>query len=975
VGASSSKPVISGKFFRQGPETFYIKGVTYGTFAPQADGSQYPDAERVDGDFALMSARGFNAVRLYTPPRPDMLEAAERWDLQLMVGLPWTQHVAFLDDAKLTREIRRQVLGEVERLGGAKAVLLMALGNEIPPAVVRWHGRRKIERFLRELVDEARQAAPEARFTYVNYPPTEFLELDFFDVCSFNVYLHDEKKLRSYVTRLQHIAGNKPLLIAEAGACSLHEGRDGQAELTAMQIRTAFREGACGAFAYAWTDEWWRGGQDVKDWAFGLVDASRLPKPALGAVTQAFADAPFPAEERKRWPKVSVVVCAYNAADTLEDCLGSLERLNYPNYEVVLVNDGSKDRTPEIANAHPSVRTIDVYPNAGLSNARNVGAHAATGQIVAYCDADVRVDPEWLTYLVQPFVNDDVVGSGGPNVVPADDPWMAQCVARAPGGPTHVLLDDRTAEHVPGCNMAFDRSALLSIGGFNAVFLRAGDDVDVCWRLQAKGWRIGFAPAALVWHHHRASIKAYWRQQIGYGEGELWLAPHHPDKFQGRHVLWRGRIYSALPFVRALTRARINAGLWGTAAFPSVYFTGAPVASYLPHSVQWQAGWMLAIALGVLGLLSPWAAAAAAIAAVGLAMLATTLVKCLRYAGRSDLAGLPPIDGMSVEASRARYRRTIAGLHFIQPLARLRGLVRGLMNPPSDVPPEPSQAPLRSRARTASAAIAALRMSAGETLVGRYWGESWTGIENVLHGIVKELRATRAVTAIAVDDGWQHDRDVSVGLGPWARLDLRALVEEHAQGHVLLRVATCLRLTGVGAFALAAVSVALAAAWAFDASRWPVGVLLGAVAAITMAASSFARLWIAAAALAHAVERTAVLGGMSRIAKPTSAGARWMRRSVLAFRGSAVAVLLGAASVSLGSLVQTAVGPLVRPARPAAMAPAPAPPPVLVAAPGPGTGRRTMPARPVAKASTVRTRTGARAAQPMAAAIVLPTAR
>src|SRR5437868_3877203 len=84
-------------------------------------------------------------------------------------------------------------------------------------------------------------------------------------------------------------------------------------------------------------------------------------------------------------------------------------------------------------------------------------------------------------------------------------------------GPTHVLLDDRIAEHVPGCNMAFRRDALLLIGGFNPVYLKAGDDVDVCWRLQAKGLRIGFAPSAIVWHHHRSSVRAYMRQQAGYG--------------------------------------------------------------------------------------------------------------------------------------------------------------------------------------------------------------------------------------------------------------------------------------------------------------------------------------------------------------------------------------------------------------------------------------------------------------------------
>jgi len=151
-----------------------------------------------------------------------------------------------------------------------------------------------------------------------------------------------------------------------------------------------------------------------------------------------------------------------HAADTLDDNLRSLEQLTYPDYEIILVNDGSKDRTSEIGHSFSKVRVVDT-PNAGLSAARNVGLAEATGEIVAYTDADTRVDRDWLTFLVQPFLTSDVVGSGGPNVVPPDDPPIAQCIARAPGGPTHVLLDDRIAEHVPGCNMAFRRDALLAI--------------------------------------------------------------------------------------------------------------------------------------------------------------------------------------------------------------------------------------------------------------------------------------------------------------------------------------------------------------------------------------------------------------------------------------------------------------------------------------------------------------------------------
>ncbi|MDE3155817.1 MAG: glycosyltransferase, partial [Acidobacteriota bacterium] len=682
-----------GKFLRAGDARFLVKGVAYGTFAPGADGRQFPPSARVDADFAQMEALGINTVRVYTPPDRAMLDLAAAHGLRLMIGLPWTQHVAFLDDRRLRQAIRRDLVARVRELGGHPAALLFALGNEIPPGVIRWHGRRRVEDFLRELYDEAKQAVPDGLFTYVNFPPTEYLELPFFDVCAFNVYLHRESDLRAYLARLQHLAGHKPLLLAEAGADSLREGEAGQAAILHMHLRAAFAEGACGAIAFSWTDEWWRGGQPVDDWAFGLVDRDRRPKPAAQAVAQVFADVPFSAAERRSWPKVSVVVCAYNAADTLEDCLSSLERLTYPDFEVIVVNDGSRDRTGAIAHAHegPRLRVLDIA-NGGLSAARNVGLAAARGEVVAYTDADVRVDPDWLTYLVQPFLTSDVVGSGGPNVVPADDPWVAQCVARGPGGPTHVLLDDRIAEHVPGCNMAFRREALLAIGGFNPIYLRAGDDVDVCWRLQARGWKIGFAASALVWHHHRASVGAYWRQQLGYGEGEAWLMAHHPEKFLDGHMLWHGRIYSPLPFVRSLSSTRINSGVWGTAAFPSVYQTGAHPFAFMPHSAKWQALSFALVLAGavVFGTGGGHAWAAILLLAAGLSGLTATIARCLGYAWRSEIDALPSIGRRSRRTSRLLYRATIAWLHFLQPIARVRGRVQGVLSPPELAGGEPA---------------------------------------------------------------------------------------------------------------------------------------------------------------------------------------------------------------------------------------------------------------------------------------------
>ena len=818
-----------GKFLRTGRDRFLVRGVTYGTFAPDAGGYQFPDIRQVGEDFRLMATFGFNTVRVYTPPRRDLLDLAATHGLKVMIGLPWSQHVAFLDDRALRRSIRRDSVRRVRELADHPSVLMFALGNEIPAGVVRWHGHRRVEGFLRQLYDEAKQTSPDCLFTYVNYPPTEFLDHSFFDVCAFNVYLHREAELRAYLARLQHVAGHKPLLLAEAGADSIREGEEGQADIASMHVRAALEEGACGVVMFAWTDQWWRGGHPVEDWAFGLVDGARAPKPAAAAVAAAFADAPFDGAARRAWPRVSVVVCAYNAADTLADCLRALDRLAYPDFEVIVVNDGSRDRTGEIARAHPRVRLIDIE-NSGLSAARNVGLAHATGAIVAYTDADTRVDSDWLTFLVQPFLTSDAVGAGGPNVVPPDDPPMAQCIARAPGGPTHVLLDDRTAEHVPGCNMAFRREALEAIGGFNPTYLRAGDDVDVCWRLQARGWRIGFAASALVWHHHRSSVRAYWRQQVGYGEGEQWLMAHHPEKFLDGRMVWHGRIYSPLPFVRSLWGARINAGVWGTAAFPSVYRTDVHPFAFLPHSVRWQVlAFFLTLAGTIVALIGGHEWAAAILLGTGAVGIATTIGKNVAYALRSEVASLP--------GWRLWSRAVVAWLHFLQPFARLAGQIRGVLTPPEVALPVARRQTSRGPRPSLREAGRALLLLSGSVAEDRFWTEQWTTTERVLAALTDWLRGSRAVRRIEVDQGWSHDRDVSVLVGRWAWLDVRALVEDHGAGRCLLRVSTHLRPTSLGTLgALALMAGLLTAASAGLALRWPPAGALAAAAALALTA-------------------------------------------------------------------------------------------------------------------------------------------
>ena len=303
----------------------------------------YPSRDIVDSDFKAISNAGLNALRLYTVPPLWLLDLAAAHRLRVMIGLPWEQHIAFLDDRGRAKDIVARMRESIRQCSGHEAVLCYAIGNEIPAPVVRWHGKRRIEKFLERLCEVVRQEDPGALVTYVNYPTTEYLELPFVDFVSFNVYLEKREQLAAYLARLQNLAGERPLLLTEIGLDSRRNGEEVQAASLKWQIETSFEKGCAGAFVFAWTDEWHRGGHDIEDWDFGLTTRDRKPKPALTAVTEAFEEVPFPVDTR--WPRISVVVCSYNGAATIEETLAALTKLNYPDYEVIVVDDGSTDAT------------------------------------------------------------------------------------------------------------------------------------------------------------------------------------------------------------------------------------------------------------------------------------------------------------------------------------------------------------------------------------------------------------------------------------------------------------------------------------------------------------------------------------------------------------------------------------------------------------------------------------------------------
>ena len=754
-GEQGLRPRVCGKFICLGEEKFYVFGVTYGTFKPRLSGEEYPEPEIVERDFAMMAANGFNAIRTYTPPPRWLLDTARRHRLYVMVGLPMERYTGYLTDRKNAPDPMEIVREGVRECAGHPAVLFYAVGNEIPASVVRWNGRRKIERFLHQLYLAAKSEDPGGLVSYVNYPSTEYLDLPFLDLVCLNVYLEAQDRLEAYLPRLQTIAGDRPLIMSEVGLDSLRNGLDKQAQVLEWQVKTVYRAGCAGSFVYAWTDEWYRSGEDVLDWNFGLTTRSRQPKPAFTAVSRAFGEAPFPT--RHNWPMVSVVVCTYNGSRTLPDTLVGLQQLMYPNYEVIIVDNGSNDSlTGEIAqrSGYKVIRT----PQSGLSAARNTGMYEAVGEIVAYIDDDARPDPHWLHYLVESFLNSNHCGMGGPNPPPPGDGPVAECVANAPGGPVHVLLTDEIAEHIPGCNMAFRKSCLEAVGGFDPQFRVAGDDVDICWRLQAMGCTIGFSPAAVVWHHRRNSVSSYLRQQKGYGRSEALLERKWPEKYNAAgHITWSGRVYGKGLASLFKWSNRVYHGVWGSAPFQSIYEPAGNTFRSPPLLPEW---FFVTLSLGILALLGLfWRP----LSFIGLPLFLLAASLSIFQAGfGASRARFSEQPANRFEAARMRL---LTGFLFLaQPLARLSGRMQyGLT-------------PLRWRW--------SFRLTAPWPQSIVHWFEQWQSIDVRLETIEKSLRAEGAIVLRGGNfDRW--DLEVRGGMLGSGRLIMG--VEEFGGGKQLVR--------------------------------------------------------------------------------------------------------------------------------------------------------------------------------------------
>jgi hypothetical protein len=200
--------------------------------------------------------------------------------------------------------------------------------------------------------------------------------------------------------------------------------------------------------------------------------------------------------------------------------------------------------------------------------------------------------------------------------------------------------------------MAFDRERLLAIGGFDAQFRQAGDDVDICWRFIDAGCRIGYAPAAVVWHHRRNTIRAYYRQQKGYGRAEAMLQFKHPQQFNAMSCLrWNGVIYGDGAAALAACSPVIYHGQFGEGLFQFLYHPKTYHAGIYFTCLEWH---LLAAFFAVAALGYP------AFASASLVMWSMTLWAGIRSARLAPLPDDAPL----------WCRGLVFCLHLMQPVTR-----------------------------------------------------------------------------------------------------------------------------------------------------------------------------------------------------------------------------------------------------------------------------------------------------------------
>lgn len=245
---------------------------------------------------------------------------------------------------------------------------------------------------------------------------------------------------------------------------------------------------------------------------------------------------PFPKLPLASYPFFSIVIPARNEEENIARTVNALQNIDYPGYEVIVVDDGSKDSTGKILDAltkkHQWLKAIHLKPNSGKAKAINAGVILSKGELILMMDADCFLEREALKAMAWHFVASPRVGgvTGNPRIIN-----RSGLLGKVQVGEYSSIIGliKRTQRilgkvlTVSGVIAAFRRSAIVKCGLFDSDTVT--EDIDMTWKLERRFWDVRFEPRALCWILAPETLSGLWKQRLRWAQGGVEVIKKHFD--------------------------------------------------------------------------------------------------------------------------------------------------------------------------------------------------------------------------------------------------------------------------------------------------------------------------------------------------------------------------------------------------------------------------------------------------------------
>ena len=227
---------------------------------------------------------------------------------------------------------------------------------------------------------------------------------------------------------------------------------------------------------------------------------------------------------------ISIIIPTFNGASRIGNCLDALlKQTPGRDVDILVVNDGSTDNTAEVVRGYPGVRLIN-QRNAGPAAARNRGALEARGTLLLFTDDDCVPTPDWLDAMLKPFDDPEVVGAKG--IYRTRQKRLAARFVQIEYEDRYRLMAHLDCiDFIDTYSAAFRRDRFLEMAGYDISFpVACSEDIELSYRMSARGWKMKFVPAAIVYHTHPDTFSRYLKKKYKFAFWRVLAVRKNPSK-------------------------------------------------------------------------------------------------------------------------------------------------------------------------------------------------------------------------------------------------------------------------------------------------------------------------------------------------------------------------------------------------------------------------------------------------------------